>query len=86
MPAGFGVDHSTVARWVLHYGPILKQRIRREMRQPNRSWRGVDETYVRVAGRCAYLYRAVDSAGDTIEFLLSPNRDLVAAKAFSGSR
>src|SRR5580698_6054419 len=43
------IDHSTIARWVLHYGPILNQRIRREMRRPNRSWR-VDETYVRVAG------------------------------------
>ena len=44
------VDHSTIARWVLHYTPILNQRIRREMRRPNRSWR-VDETYVRVAGK-----------------------------------
>ena len=78
---GLSVDHSTVARWVLHYGPILNQRIRREMRPSNRSWR-VDETYVRVAGRWAYLYRAVDSAGNTIEFLLSPHWDLVAAKGF----
>ncbi|MEA2874790.1 MAG: transposase, family [Hyphomicrobiales bacterium] len=51
------------------------------MRRPNRSWR-VDETYIRVAGQWAYLYRAVDSAGDTIDFLLSPNRDRVAAKGF----
>jgi transposase-like protein len=41
---GVTVDHSTIARWVLHYGPILNERIRREMRNPNRSWR-VDETY-----------------------------------------
>src|SRR5580698_5086864 len=75
------IDHSTIARWVLHYGPILNQRIRREMRRPNRSWR-IDETYVKVAGKWAYLYRAVDSAGKTIEFMLSPNRDLVAAKLF----
>jgi transposase-like protein len=51
------------------------------MRHPNRSWR-VDETYVKVAGNSAYLYRAVDSAGETIEFLLSPNRDLTAARPF----
>ena len=75
------IDHSTIARWVLHYAPILNQRIRREMRRPNRSWR-VDETYVRVAGKWTYLYRAIDSAGDTIDFLLSPNRDLIAAKGF----
>jgi IS6 family transposase len=78
---GWSVDHSTIARWVLHYAPILNRRIRREMRRPNRSWR-VDETYVRVAGKWTYLYRAIDSAGDTIDFLLSPNRDLIAAKGF----
>ena len=78
---GLAIDHSTIARWVLHYAPILNQRIRREMRHPNRSWR-VDETYVRVAGKWTYLYRAIDSAGDTIDFLLSPNRDLMAAKGF----
>ena len=44
-------------------------------------WR-VDETYVRVAGNWTYLYRAVDSAGDTIDFMLSPKRDLTAAKLF----
>ena len=51
----------------LHYAPILSRRIRREMRQPNRSWR-IDETYVLVAGKSTYLYRAIDSRGDTIEF------------------
>jgi IS6 family transposase len=78
---GLTVDHSTIARWVLHYAPILEERIRRELRRPNRSWR-VDETYIRVAGQWTYLYRAVDSAGDTIDFLLSPKRDRVAAKGF----
>src|SRR6204780_1758508 len=78
---GLSLDHSTIARWVLRYAPILSQRIRCEMRRPNRSWR-VDETYVRVAGRWTYLYRAVDSRGDTIDFMLSPKRDLIAAKLF----
>src|SRR5881394_3192333 len=78
---GLSVDHSTVWRWVQRYAPILNQRIRREMRRPNRSWR-VDETYVKVAGNWAYLYRAVDSAGETIEFMLSPKRDMIAAKLF----
>jgi len=75
------VDHVTIWRWVQRYAPVLNQRVRREMRHPNRSWR-VDETYVRVAGNWAYLYRAVDSAGETIEFMLSPKRDLIAAKLF----
>jgi transposase-like protein len=63
------------------YAPVLNQRIRRELRRPNRSWR-VDETYVKVAGDWAYLYRAVDSTGETIAFMLSPKHDLIAAKLF----
>ena len=78
---GLSLDHSTIARWVLRYAPVLNERIRSEMRRPNGSWRA-DETYVRVAGRWTYLYRAVDSAGNTIDFLLSPHRDAIAAKAF----
>ena len=75
------IDHVTIWRWVQRYAPILNQRLRRELRRPNGSWR-VDETYVKVAGRWIYLYRAVDSAGETIEFMLSPKRDLIAAKLF----
>src|SRR6202000_1984986 len=75
------VDHVTIWRWVQRYAPILNQRLRRDLRRSNRSWR-VDETYVKVAGIWAYLYRAVDSAGETIEFMLSPKRDLIAAKLF----
>jgi transposase-like protein len=78
---GLSIDHSTIARWVLRYAPVLNERIRSEMRNPNRSWR-VDETYIRVAGRWTYLYRAIDSAGNTIDFLLSPYRDTCAAKSF----
>ena len=78
---GLTVDHSTIARWVLQYAAILNERIRREMRPPSRSWR-VDETYIRVAGEWTYLYRAIDSAGNTIDFLLSPKRDRIAAKRF----
>jgi transposase-like protein len=77
---GLAVDHSTIGRWVLRYAPELHKRIRRELRPPNRSWR-VDETYVRVAGTWTYLYRAVDSTGATIDFMLSPKRDLVAANS-----
>jgi transposase-like protein len=75
------VDHVTIWRWVQRYAPILNQRLRREMRRPNASWR-VDETYIKVAGRWAYLYRAVDSAGEAMEFMLSPKRDLIPAKLF----
>src|SRR5512133_957969 len=50
---GLTIDHSTFARWVLRYAPVLNERIRSEMRHPNRSWR-IDETYIRVAGRRTY--------------------------------
>ena len=78
---GLAVDHSTIGRWVLRYAPELHKRVRRELRPPNRSWR-VDETYIRVAGAWTYLYRAVDSVGATIDFMLSPKRDLIAARLF----
>ena len=75
------VDHVTIWRWIQCYAPELNRRCRCELRKTNRSWR-VDETYLRVAGHWTYLYRAVDSTGDTIDFLLSPKRDASAAKRF----
>jgi transposase-like protein len=78
---GASVDHSTICRWVLAYAPELQKRIRPQLRLSNGSWR-VDETYIRVKGRWAYLHRAVDSRGQTIDFLLSAKRDAAAAKRF----
>jgi len=75
------VDHVTIWRWVQRYAPELQRRCRPELRTTNRSWR-VDETYLRVAGKWTYLYRAVDSTGATIDFLLSASRDAGAAKRF----
>ncbi len=75
------VDHVTIWRWVQRYAPELNRRCRPEVRMTNRSWR-VDETYLRVAGKWTYLYRAVDSTGATIDFLLSARRDADAAKRF----
>src|SRR3954447_4550846 len=75
------VDPSTIWRWVQRYAPELNERIRHELKPTNGSWR-TDETYVRVAGRWTYLYRAVDSTGATIDFLLSENRDLTSAQRF----
>jgi transposase-like protein len=75
------VDHVTIWRWIQRYAPELERRCRWQLRMTNRSWR-VDETYVRVAGKWTYLYRAVDSEGNTIDFLLYSNRDAQAAKRF----
>ena len=79
-----GVTHDTTQyannrAEVSRYGPELEQRLRRHLKPTNKSWR-VDETYVRVKGGWCYLYRAIDSTGATIGFLLSALRDAAAAK------
>ncbi len=76
---GLAADHTTIWRWVQRYGPELEQRLRRHLKPTNKSWR-VDETYIRVQGRWCYLYRAIDSTGATIDFLLSVLRDAAAAQ------
>jgi transposase, IS6 family len=76
---GLGIDHTTIYRWVQRYAPELEKRCKPHLKQTNDSWR-VDETYVKVKGQWLYLYRAVDSAGNTLEFLLSQIRDTQAAK------
>ncbi|MDM5185955.1 IS6 family transposase [Bacillus sp. DX4.1] len=79
---GLSISHTTIMRWVHQYGPELDKRIRRHLKQTNDSWR-VDETYIKVKGQWMYLYRAVDSKGNTIDFYLSKTRDQKAAKHFS---
>ena len=71
---GLSVDHTTIYRWVQHYAPELEKRCRPHLKMTTDSWR-VDETYVKVKKVWQYLYRAVDSQGRTLEFLLSPTRD-----------
>jgi transposase-like protein len=78
---GVRVDHTTLFRWIQAYAPELEKRIRPHLRPTNGSWR-VDETYIRVKGEWVYLYRAVDAAGQTIDFLLSPKRNGAAAPRF----
>src|SRR5918993_1019020 len=78
---GIQVDHTTLFLWIQAYAPELDKRIRSHLRVTNGSWR-VDETYIRVKGEWVYLYRAVDAAGQTIDFLLSVRRDAAAAKRF----
>jgi IS6 family transposase len=78
---GFTVDASCVWRWVQVYAPELNKRCRHHLKQTNKSYR-VDETYIKVKGQDKYLYRAVDSSGQTIDFLLTAKRDAAAAKRF----
>ncbi|PEO37633.1 DDE-type integrase/transposase/recombinase, partial [Bacillus pseudomycoides] len=72
---------TTIMRWVHRYGSELDKRVRRHLKKTNDSWR-VDETYIKVQGKWMYLYRAVDSGGNTVDFYLSKNRKAKSAKRF----
>ena len=78
---GVVVDHATVHRWAIKILPVLTAVFRPQERPVGLSWR-MDETYIKVAGQWKYLYRAVDRAGATIDFLLRAHRDLAAARRF----
>jgi transposase-like protein len=78
---GISVDHATIHRWVVRYSPELLKRFNVRKRAVTGKWH-VDETYIKVRGRWMYLYRAIDSNGDTVEFWFSERRNLIAAKRF----
>jgi IS6 family transposase len=78
---GLNISHTTIMRWVHEFGPEIDKRIRPYLKLTNDSYR-VDETYIKVKGKWKYLYRAVDSEGSSIDFMLSENRDIHAAKRF----
>ena len=78
---GVHVDHSTINRWVVKYSPQLEEAFPRRKRPVWTSWR-MDETYMKVKGQWRYLYRAVDKHGQTIDFLLTEQRDTEAALRF----
>ena len=78
-----GVDHTTIYRWNKQYGKVLYHlwKKRNKRRKLSRSWR-IDETYVKVKGQDRYLYRAIDSNGNTLDMWLRNHRDTVSTKAF----
>jgi putative transposase len=78
---GISVDHATIHRWVVRYSPELLERFNSRKRAVTGRWH-IDETYIKVRGQWRYLYRAIDSNGDTVEFWFSEKRNLAAAKRF----
>jgi transposase, IS6 family len=75
------IDHTTIYRWVQQYAPEMEKRCRPHIKACSDSWK-VDETYIKVRKTWMYLHRAVDSEGNTLEFLLSPTRNAEAATRF----
>jgi len=78
---GVKVDHATLNRWVVDYSPSIAAQAKKCKRAVATSWR-TDETYVKVKGKWVYLYRAVDKFGDTVDFMLSKQREEMAATTF----
>ena len=78
---GVEVDHVTIYRWVLRFTPLLAEAARPCRHRVGGRW-FVDETYVRVAGRWRYVYRAIDQFGQVIDVYASPRRDAKAARRF----
>ena len=83
---GVQVDHTSIYRWVQKFTPQLEATFRNGKKHPvGRSWR-MDETYIKIRGQWRYLYRAVDKAGQTIDFLFTAQRDKQAALRFLRQR
>jgi len=78
---GISVDHATIHRWIVRYSPDLLELLNRRKRPVTSKWH-IDETYIKVRRQWRYLYRAIDSKGDTVEFWLSERRNLAVAKRF----
>ena len=78
---GVQVDHATIQRWVFKFSPLIDQEFRKRKQPVGRRWR-MDETYIKVKGEWRYLYRAVDKAGNTVDFLLTKFRRRMSAQSF----
>src|SRR3982750_4166553 len=78
------VDPSTVFDWVQKFAPLYQDAAKMYRRRVGQRW-SVDETYVKVAGRWGYVYRAIDEHGQVVEVLFQEHRDAEAATAFVSS-
>lgn len=80
---GLSACHTTIMRWVHQYAKEFKKRLKKFLKTSNDSYR-IDEIYIEVKGVWHYLYKAVDSDGNTLEWMLSKTRNKKARKNFSG--
>ncbi len=78
---GVHVDPSTIFDWVQHFTPLYQEAARSRRRRVGHHW-SIDETYIRIAGRWCYAFRAIDEDGQVIDVYVSPTRDTAAATTF----
>jgi IS6 family transposase len=78
---GIEVDHVTIHRWVQRFTPLLIDAARPRRHAVGGCW-FADETYVKVAGKWRYVYRAIDERGQVIDVFVSPRRNIAAARTF----
>jgi putative transposase len=82
---GIIFSHEAVRAWEAKLASVLAEELRRGRHgragTRGRHWH-VDETYLKVRGRWAYLYRAIDRDGNLVDTMLSEHRDMTAAQAF----
>ena len=78
---GVTVDHASINRWAIRLLPLIEKMARKHKCPVGASW-CMDETYIKVKGMWKYLYRAIDKQGKTVDFLLTPKRDMAAANRF----
>jgi transposase-like protein len=75
---GIEVSYETVRRWVNHFGPLIAADLRKRRPKPHSFWH-LDEVYLKIDGRMAYLWRAVDAEGEVLDVLVQSKRDKRAA-------
>ena len=78
---GVSVGHSPINRWAIRFLSLIEKNSRNEKPPVENSWR-MDEIDIKVKGAWKYLYRPVDKAGKTVDFLLTAKRDMAAARRF----
>ncbi len=78
---GLQLDHSTIYRWVQEYAPEINKRTKPFLKRTCDSWK-LDETYIKIKAVWHYLYRAIDREGNTLDWMLSVNRNKQSAKRF----
>jgi putative transposase len=76
--SGITVSYETVRRWVNHFGPMIAADLRRRRPKPHPTWH-LDEVYLKIDGRMAYLWRAVDAEGEVLDVLVQSRRNKRAA-------